>query len=116
MKTRRTMSACSLCLTSCKARSSPTRSRLKKLKRLLLSILPSTARLLEPLERQRLLLMRMNRPLPASRPEPDLHLLDFKLNKDNFSYCYQKTHTDIWILWKCLLENIVIIIHYKNPY
>merc|ERR1712059_179713 len=71
-KTRRTTSACRLSLTSCRASSSPTRSRLRRLRRSPPSTWPSTARWPVLLEMPRLLLMPMNR--LALSP----HLLDCK--------------------------------------
>merc|ERR1711915_860543 len=65
MRTRRTMSACRPLLTSSRARLSPTRSRSRRLRKLQLSISPSIGRLLVLLVRQRPLLTRVSRPLPA---------------------------------------------------
>merc|ERR1712080_21342 len=58
---RRTTKGCRASLTSSRARSSPTRSRLRRQKRSLPSTWPSTGRLLELWEMLRLLPMLMSR-------------------------------------------------------
>merc|ERR1711973_233840 len=58
------------------ARSSPTRSRLRRLRRLLPSTWPNTARWLQLWVMLKQLLVRMNKHLLALRPEPGLLQLD----------------------------------------
>merc|ERR1712176_74148 len=68
--------------TSCRARGSPTRSRLRRPRRLPPSTLPSTGRWPELWEMLRLWLMPMNRHSPSKRPVLGLSPLDLS------KYCH----------------------------
>merc|ERR1712233_301878 len=94
-----------------KERSSPTRSRLRRLRRLLPSTLPSTDKSRVTLLEPRSVLMSMSKLLPRLRPDPVPLLLP--LCKDDAEDWLGLIKIDYW-LWTGLEKNIICLSHFPS--